>query len=222
MSRAGKMNKDLVVRYSISDQIYKLLKDQIIEGFLKPGQEISIDEIARMYDVSKTPVREAVHYLEGRGLIVKNGKGKLSVVNLSSQDIIQICELRKMMEIYALERSFDRIPRKKIIENLEVLNKAKEELDKGDSTLFYQADTDFHRMIFQYGDNYWLERVAFQLRDLIELTRNLFTSFDRFQWSLQEHISIDESFIRQDKEDTIRKLESHLDHVKINLIQNFQ
>ncbi len=222
MSRVGAAHKDLVVRYHISDQIYKLLKSQIVEGFLKPGQEISIDEIAKMYSVSKTPVREALHYLEGRGLIVKNGTGKLFVVSLSPQDVLQVCELRKMIEVYALERSFNQIPREKVIENLETLKKAKEKLDEGDPTFFYQADTDFHSMIFQYGDNYWLERVVFQLRELIEITRKLFPSLERFQLSLEEHVAIVESLLEGDKEKTVKELGNHLESVKLQLLNAFQ
>ena len=58
------------MRQTSSEAIYDELKDQIIFLRLKPGEEISASEVSEKFDVSRSPVRDALMRLRAEGLIV--------------------------------------------------------------------------------------------------------------------------------------------------------
>jgi len=207
-----------VRRYKIVDQVYDILKAQIIKGILIPGQEISVDELAGKVNSSKTPIREALNRLKGEGLIVDTDRGKMSVIKLSYKQIAQICELRAALETLALRWSFENIPREKLQENIRMLGQVKKELERGNSPYFYEVDTILHNLIVNSAGNQWLVQIISQLRNLVEITRNMFASVERDGESLQEHIIIIESLLKGDKEVAIKNLNSHIERVKNHLL----
>jgi len=207
-------NQLIVRRYKIADQVYDLLKTQILKGTLASGEEISVDELARKLNTSKTPVREALNRLRGEGLVVETDRGKMSVIKLSSEEVAHICELRAALETLALKWGFQNIPQEKLQENLKMLQEAKKHLEKGDSEYFLRADSILHNLIVTSPDNPWLARVISQVRNLVEITRNMFPSLERYKTSIHEHILIVESLLRGDKDMAIKNLNSHIEHVK--------
>jgi DNA-binding GntR family transcriptional regulator len=62
---------DAVRRKVLSDEVYERLRAQLVEHVIEPGARMSIDALARKYEVSPTPVREALARLESDGLVVK-------------------------------------------------------------------------------------------------------------------------------------------------------
>lgn len=64
------MEKGYVKAYSLSDQIWSLLKESIIKGELKSGDRILELEVAKMYNVSQAPVREALLRLKKEGFVI--------------------------------------------------------------------------------------------------------------------------------------------------------
>jgi len=210
-----------VRRYKIVDQVYDILRAQIIKGILTPGQEISVDELAKKLNTSKTPIREALNRLKGEGLIVDTDRGKMSVIKFSSKEIAHICELRAALETLALKWGFGNIPREKLQENLRMLREAEKKLERGDSTYFYEVDTILHNLIVNSAGNQWLVQIISQLRNLIEITRNMFASMERDRESLQEHIIIIESLLKGDKQAAIKNLNSHIEHLKNHLLYRY-
>jgi len=208
----------VVRRYKMVDQAYDILKARIIKGKLTPGQEISVNELTKRLNTSRTPIREALGRLKGEGLVVDMDKGKMSVIKLSSKEIAQICELRASLETLALKWGFENIPREKVQENLRMLKEAKKNLEKGDPEYFYKVDTILHNLIVTSADNQWLVKMISQLRNIIEITRNMFTSIKRHGESLQEHIIIVESLLKGSKEATIKNVNLHIDHAKNHLL----
>ena len=60
----------MIKNYSLADQVYNFLKDLIIKGELKPGERIVELEVAKTYDVSQAPVREALSRLSKEGFVI--------------------------------------------------------------------------------------------------------------------------------------------------------
>jgi len=96
-------------RFSLTEQVYGIIKEQIISGELKSGEKVSVDGLARDLDTSKTPIREALNKLIGEYLVVNTGKNKMEIVRLSMKDVSSISDLRKVLEVLALEEGFVKI-----------------------------------------------------------------------------------------------------------------
>ena len=84
---------------NMPDLITEALKDAILQGEYKGGVQLKQDEIAKQFDVSLIPVREALIQLEGKGLVncIRN-KGAI-VTRLSLKEMHELFELRRVLEV---------------------------------------------------------------------------------------------------------------------------
>lgn len=85
-----------------SDIILKFIRDSIADGSLDEGEPIRQDDVARMFNVSKIPVREALKRLQAEGLVeFERNKGAI-VTSVSEPEIAQIFETRAILESNAI------------------------------------------------------------------------------------------------------------------------
>ena len=77
---------------------YSALRDAIIRCELAPGERVVIDELARRFDVSIIPVREALRMLETEGLILSVAHTGTSVAPVSRQSIVEVFALLEGLE----------------------------------------------------------------------------------------------------------------------------
>ncbi|WP_323764071.1 GntR family transcriptional regulator [Marinovum sp.] len=88
---------------STADRIYEILRERIICGAVTPGIALRQDEIARELGVSKIPVREALLKLEADGFVTFRKNRGATVRDLSSDEILNLIEIRAALECRALE-----------------------------------------------------------------------------------------------------------------------
>ncbi|TIX87748.1 GntR family transcriptional regulator [Rhizobium sp. P44RR-XXIV] len=90
---------------STSDLILKFIRDSIADGSLDEGEPIRQDDVARLFNVSKIPVREALKRLEAEGLVEFHRNRGAVVTSVSEPEIVQIFEVRAILESNALRLS---------------------------------------------------------------------------------------------------------------------
>jgi len=83
---------------SVVDSVIKEIRRAILSGSLLPGQPFSLREIAEQLGVSFIPVREALHHLEGQGLVVTSRGKSATVAPLSHADLRAVYRLRRQIE----------------------------------------------------------------------------------------------------------------------------
>src|SRR4030088_259152 len=89
--------------------VYDELTARILRGELPPGVRVNIDALAHEFDVSQTPVREALARLESDGLVVKElHKGYRTTPKLSPAELANLYELRLLLEPHAARRAAQR------------------------------------------------------------------------------------------------------------------
>lgn len=96
---------NLGVSPSASDVILKHLRDAIISGQLDEGEPIRQDDVARIFNVSKIPVREALKRLEAEGLVAFQRHKGAVVASMSEPEIVEIFEVRALLEANAIRLS---------------------------------------------------------------------------------------------------------------------
>ena len=72
---------------SIADQIYETLKNAIIRGEIEPNQRLFEVEVAKIFNASRTPVREAFRRLEQDGVAERLAQGGIRVPQFDEQTI---------------------------------------------------------------------------------------------------------------------------------------
>ncbi|MEH7389436.1 GntR family transcriptional regulator [Bacillus sp. JJ1474] len=209
------------VRYY--DQVYNSIREMIVQGVLKPGDKIFEAKIARELDISRSPVREAVRALEKEGLLVIDGKSRITVYKPTMKDIEDIYECRMALESLAA-RLTTRLASGQEIKRIEntVLN-AKRYLDDAakeqNRLALIGENTQFHDLITKYSQNVRLKK---QLRDLYSLSHYYrvlnFQGENRELVVFNEHLEILNFMKRRDEEKAsvmMRKhLETDLTHLK--------
>lgn len=83
------------------------LRLAILTGEIAPGTRIRPGDLAREWDVSATPLREAIHRLAADGLIVEAPHRGATVAPLDRGDMLELYELRLLVEPRALTKSLD-------------------------------------------------------------------------------------------------------------------
>ena len=100
---------------SLANQTYRRLHAEILTCVLLPGQVVSERELARRYDVGKTPMREALAQTCHDGLMQRlPGRGYM-VTPITIIDIRALFDLRLILEVTAVERAAQK-PKSDLIE----------------------------------------------------------------------------------------------------------
>jgi DNA-binding GntR family transcriptional regulator len=146
----------------LREQVYEALRHDILTCNLMPGAEIREAELAVRFEVSKSPVRDALISLEREGLIITTPRQGYRVAPVSISDMLDMFHLRA-----ALERAnMERIIRNASDEQLQELDQFKN-FHRGQwPDGFIGYNKKFHRLLAELGGN---PRMRDQLIDLIDL-----------------------------------------------------
>src|SRR5215210_6204462 len=94
---------------SLGPRIAERIKGDIFRGRLLPREPLKEAELAGVYGVSKTPVREALSSLARRGLVDFDPFRGARVRNLTADDVREIYAVRVLLEPFALQKAVPRM-----------------------------------------------------------------------------------------------------------------
>jgi DNA-binding GntR family transcriptional regulator len=138
---------------SLSEHVYLTLKKQILKGNLPPGYRLIVLEIARTFEVSQAPVREALERLKQEGLIVgKPNKGSV-VSEITHKEIRDIYELRQFIEGHALRQTMKVLTKEDITYLERILYSMKLAVDENDPYRLVELDMKFHGFFYERSGN---------------------------------------------------------------------
>ena len=104
------VDRRLLRRQMLADDVYEAIKTMLMDHVIRPGARISIDGLAREFQVSSTPVREALARLESEGLAVKEPlKGYRATPLLSLEEFDDLYRFRLLLEPWAARRAAELI-----------------------------------------------------------------------------------------------------------------
>lgn len=89
----------------VHEQVYRLLREAIVNGRLEPGERLVESRIAAELDVSRAPVREALRKLERDGLVDRPARGGLRVARLSPAQMAELYACRAALERLAAQEA---------------------------------------------------------------------------------------------------------------------
>ena len=179
---------DISKTASAATIVFDALRKAIIEGDLKEGEPLRQDEIARMFNTSRIPVREAISRLEEQGL-VKTQRYKGAVVSgLSAQEAQEIFDLRAVLEPEVIRRAVPRMSKEALAQAKECLvafSQSSDPMTWGDlnrdfhATLYREAGLQYHMDVIDNA----MDRVDSYLRAQLVLSNGSERAND-------EHIAI--------------------------------
>ncbi|QFT29893.1 GntR family transcriptional regulator (plasmid) [Roseibium porphyridii] len=179
---------DISATASASSIVFSALRKAIIEGQLEEGEPLRQDEIARLFNTSRIPVREAISRLEEQGLVrTQRYKGAV-VAGLSPTETAEIFDLRALVEPEIIR---DAVPRM----TPELLTKARKKCaafaSAKDPMHYGDLNRDFHETLYSASELKFFLEIAGNAIDRVERQiRAQLVMSDGMERAGTEHASI--------------------------------
>jgi DNA-binding GntR family transcriptional regulator len=200
---------------SLQQRVYERIKKQILTNRLKPGQPISIDQLAEELGVSHTPVREALAMLKLDSLVVTGYHKTPQVTDIDELDVREIYDVRKMLEGFAILQVCSKLTDADIRTLEELVNQYLNNQDEDSlQETLAQSDVNFHGLIVSKVENNTFFRLYRMIEDMALRIRTLVItqSAEKIDVISQEHFGVLEALRRRDAEDAYHKMMTHLEH----------
>ena len=138
-----------------SESLTELLVEAIVGGEIEPGSKISEPELAKKYQVSRGPLREAMMRLEGLGLIERIPHVGARVITFSPEKLIELYSVREALEGMAARLAARYITQEELLSLEMLLSTHSKHIDEveGSSYFHQHGDFDFHYRIIQASRN---------------------------------------------------------------------
>jgi DNA-binding GntR family transcriptional regulator len=135
-----------------------LLRESIIRGELAPGTHLVLEELGQKYQLSLTPIREAIPILEGEGFVVQLPHKGAVVAPMDRDEIKELYAVRCAMEGLATSEGVLRLTDQDLADMETLLSSL--EAYKGDWEDFLEVDRSFHLVLYRAaGSQRWIETI---------------------------------------------------------------
>ncbi len=190
------------------DVAYRKLRELIVRGRLAPGTRLVEADIAERLEVSRTPVRSALHRLQQEGYVIavrSARQSRLAVAPLTKEDARELYWIVGHIEGLAgrLLAQLDQEKRESVIEQLRAMNRELSELATtrhGDPSRIFELDMGFHRVLVESAAGPRLLAIHAAIKPQTERYWRLYASaiIDDLGQSVNEHVAIIESIASGD------------------------
>jgi DNA-binding GntR family transcriptional regulator len=169
---------DLGALPSPAEVIFEALREAIVEGALSDGETLRQDHIARLFNVSRIPVREALARLEELGLVTSRRHRGAVVSSMSTEEIAELFEFRALVEAEVIRQSVRNISEETLAEARRHGEAFAREQDSG---RWAQLNRQFHYALYRDCQRPYhlqvvskaLDQIGRYLRAQLVLTRGI-------------------------------------------------
>jgi DNA-binding GntR family transcriptional regulator len=180
-----------IVPAQLERRVYERLRDDIVSGLLRPGDQLVEARLASELGVSKTPVREALIRLQRDGLVSIEPYRGARVLEPSAGDIREIRDLRELLECHIARQLALTRPPDTLAALDATVTRGRKALEAGDQAAVAEALTDFSDVFAGAADNSRLAEVLRGLRSVMLLIGSASMHAEgRNRRSLDEHARI--------------------------------
>lgn len=200
-----------IKKESLTEQAYDLLKKDILNFRIEQGEKLVIDQICKEFELSNTPVREAIRRLQQEGFVVQRENAGFFVKKIGSDELENFSNIIKMIEIAAVQ---ELIIDGKIKDTIPALKKhlefQKSLLDDTKSLEFEKEAMDFDRVFIKALKNSELSRIIDSVMEIFVFSVHEFLNKEENKLkSISDHGRIIESIENEEYGELIEILREH-------------
>ncbi len=202
-------------RKTRAEELRLQLADEIVRGVYAPGAPLDETRIANRFNVSRTPVREAIRLLAASGLVEVRPHRAAVVARPDANQLANMFEAMAGLEAlcagFAAERmtTQERRALEDIHERLRVL------IQSGDPQQYHEVNEAFHNAIYDGAHNAYLADLALSTRARVQpFRRAQFRNLGRLAKSHIEHDRVVEAIMRGEKAIAAAAMNEHIIHVR--------
>ncbi len=206
----------------LNEQVYDLLKAEIMKGHLRPGQRLSAVSLAQRLGVSATPVRDALQRLSTDGLVEVSPRRGTYVSEFTRQNVRETFHTRRIIECAAAaeaatapEANLQRM--QEIVDQFHAL---RQDDVFADYSAYIALDAEFHRCIVGLLQSQQLSEFYDKLRWSEQLVRGLSQSnYQRAQATVAEHAAVLAALKQRDPGRAREAILNHLQNSEADLLR---
>jgi DNA-binding GntR family transcriptional regulator len=196
---------------TLPDQVYDIIKQQIVTHRLRPGEPLVEKSMAEQLGVSTTPVREALLRLEYEALVTKMPYAGARVAEISSQDARDIFEVRSVLEGLAARLATSVLREDDFERAAQCIRASEAALSECDYKLCAEEGRRFHALMLEKVDNKALHHCLQLLSGHIERVRNITSRvLPATAESIHEHSEILQNLQRRDASSAEQAMRHHI------------
>jgi DNA-binding GntR family transcriptional regulator len=198
-------------RHTVTEDIFQHLRADIISLRLKPNTKLSEVEIAKKFDVSRQPVREAFLRLGEMNLLLIRPQMATRVCRISIPDILNIRFMRIAVEVEVCRRICETVSP----ENLELiqhnLDKQKQVIEIGTFDQFQELDYEFHELLCLAAGVGAAFKMILETKSHVDrLCALASTDIVGMGETYEDHIQIFNALSTKDSENAVKLMRFHL------------
>ena len=189
---------------TLSEHVFQQIKEDIITGVIPQGQKIGEAELAKSYDISRGPLREALHKLESINLVDRRPHSSSRVITLDFAMMQDVYQVREAMEGFATRLACVAMSQSDIDNLYRLLEKHESSIKQSEGKRYLQQEgsLDFHYYIFSKCQNQWLiDYLNNKLYQVLRMCRHRSSQMPfRVEPALHDHYAIVDAINNRDPE----------------------
>jgi GntR family transcriptional regulator, rspAB operon transcriptional repressor len=194
---------------AIAPQLYRHLRERIVRTELVPGELISETEVARAYDVSRQPVREAFIKLAEAGLVQIRPQRGTMITRISTEAVMDARFVREAIEADVVKLVAERCDAT-IEAELKRQIAAQKNVLEDDSDAFVKLDEHFHRTLADMAGKSYAWRVIEEVKAQMDRVRYLSVEKLHVRVLIEQHEAIVNAIIQRDVQGAAAAMRVHL------------
>ena len=203
--------------------IYRSLKAAVVNGDLAPGEMLNEAELARQWEVSRTPVREAIRQLEQEHLVRWSPRRGATVASITVAGVRDLYEVREALEGLAAQLAAQHATPEELAELERLAAAIREAHDGGDLPEAIRFDDRLHRCLARATGNRVLEAHLGRILDRVLMGRmTVRRDPGRIDEIVREHDSMIAALRRRDGAAAATETAGHIRRARVRLMEMLQ
>lgn len=205
--------------FTVAEDIFNKIEELILSGNLKKDETISENMLSNMFNVSRTPVREAIKRLEQENLVGYDIHKNLKVLGVSKQDIIDIYDIRLKLEPSAVVTASQNATESDGQKLVELIELQKYYAEHGNIEEVKKIDGEFHTRLFNLScSKIYAEILTTLHRKLKRYRKGSFERENRLLNAVSEHYEIAKAFKEKNEKSLYELTKAHIQNARDNIL----
>jgi DNA-binding GntR family transcriptional regulator len=201
-----------IARTSLADHVYTRLVDAIHAGTLASGAPLHVADLAAQFNVSPSPVRDAISRLAAEGLATNNPNRRTTVVSFSRQDIVDTFQLRGILECAAARLAAEKVEPSGLAE----IRRVAEQCDTlagnpAQKKAKLDLDNQFHLLVAEASGNSLLRHEIARINRRVRAIQWLKLDPPTLKQAHPEHLKVIAALEKHDPDAAEAAMRTHMD-----------
>jgi DNA-binding GntR family transcriptional regulator len=201
---------------NLREVVYERIRDAIVSGLIPAGSRLSEIDLSKQFDVSRTPVREAIRQLAETGLVSLTSRKGAYVLLPTYKDMWDLFEIRTALELIAVKHLCVNPPAKTLSRMRKSFEVVSNDLD---AKKFTEMDEEFHSELSRNARNNFLDFMLGKVGAIIQICRHYAIGRIPKVSSSMEHIAIIDAILDGDGQTAMEKMRTHMENTRDCLLE---